>query len=186
MKELIANFQGYFRINIPKTKWIILFATLFFGLFLFLERKKQVKQYKMKITTIITGLLLSMNISFVFVMTLFGRRVYQTRAYRLIPFESYYILFTKGGMELLLQIIINICMFVTLGFLLPCCFQIFEKFRNVVLVTLISSMGIELIQLIFKMGMFEIDDIIHNVFGAVIGYTIYVLCKEIKEKVKTK
>lgn len=46
--------------------------------------------------------------------------------------------------------------------------------------TLLGTLGIELIQLIFKMAMFEIDDVIHNVLGAVVGSGLYMLCKKVR------
>ena len=47
-----------------------------------------------------------------------------------------------------------------------------RKFYKVVLSCGIFSAGIELIQLFFRIGLFEFDDIVHNTLGAVIGYGI--------------
>ena len=49
----------------------------------------------------------------------------------------------------------------------------------IVLSAIVLSFGIELIQLVFKLGLFEFDDIFHNVLGAMIGYGLSKCCKKI-------
>ena len=88
------------------------------------------------------------------------------------------------NIESLLQIIMNIVMFVPVGLFLPCCFQKFEKNRFVLLGALILSGTIELIQGITKIGMFEFDDILGNVLGAEIGFGIYWILSRSFRKVK--
>jgi len=180
MAELFSNFQGYLQLNIPRIKWIILLGIVFFFLYCFIQKKDCTLECKNPVIKILCGFLLSLNCSFIFVMTLLGRKPDIMREYRLIPFESYSILISERNMELLLQIIVNILMFVALGILLPSCFRIFEKYRNVVLFTASCSFGIELIQLIFKVGMFEVDDMIHNVLGVVIGSGLHMLCNKVR------
>ena len=179
MIDLYRNFQGYLQLNLPKTKWEFLFCFLFLSLFMFLQKKERVKQHMNSITTLICGGLLSLNCSFVFVMTLFRGSVGTDFGFRVKPFESYYIAFVEENMEVMLQIIINIVMFIPIGFLLPCCFRLYEKYRYVLITTVIVSILIELFQLIFKIGLFETDDIINNVSGAIIGFGFYRMVKMI-------
>ena len=54
-----------------------------------------------------------------------------------------------------------------------------RKLRMIVLSAIVLSFGIELIQLVFKLGLFEFDDIFHNVLGAMIGYGLSKCCKKI-------
>jgi len=89
--------------------------------------------------------------------------------WRLQPFASYYYMIENRSMGTLAQIIMNITACVPLGILLPCCFQQFEKWKNMILVVLICFGGVELIQGITRIGLFEVDDIINNVLGAIIG-----------------
>lgn len=84
----------------------------------------------------------------------------------------------------MLQIIINIVMFIPIGFLLPCCFKLYEKYRYVLATAVIASVSIEVLQLIFRMGLFETDDVINNVFGATIGLGFYILAKKVIEHEK--
>ena len=70
------------------------------------------------------------------------------------------------------EIITNIILFIPLGFLLG---------RLVgwkgILIAAVMSAAIETIQLIMHLGLFEIDDIIHNTVGAAIGAALHKLVK---------
>lgn len=64
----------------------------------------------------------------------------------------------------------NIIGFFPFGMLL---YRFFHKLRYVVIVTLMAgcfSLGLESIQYIYGIGQFDIDDIILNTLGAIIGY----------------
>lgn len=184
MTNLYKNFWGYLQLNIPRIQWVLVFGLVLMILFLHLQKKGCVKQHANPITTMISGILLSLSFSFVFVMTLFRRSIGTEFDFRAKPFESYYIAFVEGGIEVMLQIIVNIEMFIPVGFLLPCCFRIYEKYRYVLITAIIVSVSIELLQLIFKMGLFETDDIINNVFGTMIGLGIYIVAKKVKNHEK--
>ena len=184
MRELYSNFQGYFKLNIPQIKWVLLFGLVFMILFCIMSRKGYMKHHANSITTMISGILLSLSCSFIFVMTLFRRFGGVDFDFRAKPFESYYIAFAEGGIEVLLQIIINIAMFIPIGFLLPFCFKLYEKYRYVLITAAISSVSTELLQLIFRIGLFETDDVINNVFGAMIGLGIYIVAKKVKNHVE--
>ena len=186
MSGLYSNFLGYLQLNIPRIKWILLFGLAFFSIFCILEKKGYTKKHKNRLTIMVNGLLLSLNCAFIFVMTLFGRAMGESRSFRLWPFESYGIAFMKGNVEILLQIIVNIAMYVSLSILLLCCFRWLERYRYVVLVAAISSLAVEFIQVIFKIGMFEVDDIISNVFGAGVRVLIFVLVRRLDKEKMTK
>ena len=180
MMNLYKNFQGYLQLNLPQIRWVVLFGLLFMVIYLVLQKRNCARQHTNPITIMIYGVLLSLNCSFVFVMTLFRRSVGADFDFRAKPFESYYIAFAEGGIEVMQQIIINIMMFVPFGFLLPCCFKLYEKYRYVLITAVIASVSIELLQLILKIGLFETDDVINNVFGVMIGLGIYVAAKKMR------
>lgn len=73
------------------------------------------------------------------------------------------------------NIILNICMFVPLGILLPMGIRFFRSFWKVALTGFLLTVFIEVSQLLLKRGMFELDDLMDNTLGAMIGYGIYVL-----------
>ena len=73
-----------------------------------------------------------------------------------------------------MQIFLNIMLFVPFGFLLP---MISERFRSLWLTAVIGFMfsaGIETMQYITGRGLTEVDDVINNTAGALIGYILYV------------
>lgn len=84
------------------------------------------------------------------------------------PFQSYFE-FLSGDVTVLKQNIENVIMFVPLGIALKC---LNYSSKRVAIVGTICSCVIETIQLIFKIGIVEVDDIIHNSIGVAIGIYI--------------
>lgn len=68
----------------------------------------------------------------------------------------------------------NIFLFFPIGFLLPLLWQKYKNRNNVILFAFCFSSGIELLQLFLKRET-DIDDIILNTSGALIGYLIFIL-----------
>lgn len=67
----------------------------------------------------------------------------------------------------------NILLFIPYGFVCPWAFPWLRgSFRNT-FAAFATSLGVETFQLITGRGYFQIDDILTNVLGAVIGYVIY-------------
>ena len=76
----------------------------------------------------------------------------------------------------------NVIGFLPFGFFLPI---LSRRLRNGVLVTMSGfglSLLVESIQLIFKVGCFDVDDMILNTLGAALGYGIYAVCDKIRRK----
>ncbi|MGL5348688.1 MAG: VanZ family protein, partial [Peptostreptococcaceae bacterium] len=69
-------------------------------------------------------------------------------------------------------LILNILMFVPLGFLLPLLFKKCENWYITYAIGLASTLFIETVQFISKRGIFELDDILNNTIGCMIGYGI--------------
>lgn len=67
----------------------------------------------------------------------------------------------------------NIFAFAPFGFVLPIISYKNRKFWNIALLSLEFSLTIELIQLLFKVGIFDVDDIIMNTIGGMIGYLCF-------------
>lgn len=71
----------------------------------------------------------------------------------------------------------NIVLFVPLGVFLPLLFRSMEKLQKWLPALLVILLSIEAVQLLTRRGSFDIDDLILNTFGAVIGFGIYVVMK---------
>lgn len=74
--------------------------------------------------------------------------------------------------------VLNMLLFVPLGCLLPYNISLWKnetnsnrlQFRTAILIGLCVSLAIETSQLIFKVGVFEIDDLVKNTMGTGLGY----------------
>ena len=106
--------------------------------------------------------------------TIFYREeTFEKRDY-LHPLWSYSVLYNK----LLAQIIMNILLFIPIGFFTGGAIKK-KHIWNVIGIGFLLSFFIELTQLITTRGVFNVDDIIHNVVGCVIGFSFFVLCYKI-------
>ena len=78
-----------------------------------------------------------------------------------------------GGLRSEVYIIENIIFFIPYGFLLPASFKRLRSFITIFLICFISSFFIELAQLIFCLGRCQMDDLLANVLGGIIGYILF-------------
>lgn len=75
--------------------------------------------------------------------------------------------------QIIINIFGNIFVFIPLGLLLPILFKICRNFAKLLILCLFIILFIEIIQFIFMIGYFDIDDIILNLIGCFIGYLVY-------------
>ena len=114
--------------------------------------------------------LLAAYILFILMETVLGRESGVGRV-ELVPFWSY------SHPELRMEIIVNYVLFIPLGLLLYLCLG--EKFGlRVVMAGFLLSVTVELIQLTFKIGVFEFDDMIGNTIGCFAGAVAGMLIKK--------
>ncbi|MEE6449437.1 VanZ family protein [Gottfriedia acidiceleris] len=64
----------------------------------------------------------------------------------------------------------NIIGFVPFGFILPILLKRFKNFKVIIFSTFSLSLTYEVIQLLFDFGSFDIDDLILNTLGGLLGY----------------
>ena len=113
--------------------------------------------------------LLAAYMVFVLMETIIGREPRSLRM-ELVPFWSY------NHPELRMEIVLNYILFMPLGFLLYLCFEKKYGFR-VVIAGFVLSASIEISQLVFRIGLFEFDDMIGNTIGCLIGSLVGMLIK---------
>ena len=77
--------------------------------------------------------------------------------------------------DLLLNVIGNAAMFVPSGIILPIVYKRLNTFWKVLLAGIGISLCIEIIQLPFSVRATDIDDLILNTIGVIVGYGIYTL-----------
>lgn len=149
----------YGSINIPIIYYIA--AALIFLIFRALFSKKDFPVMK--------GLFFA-YVFLVFSSTVLAREKQPDYDYSLKLFWSYEAIY-YGREDLIIENIFNVIMFIPIGFLL----QFFRKLKipYVLCTGIVLSSVIEISQLVFMKGFFELDDIFHNTLGCLIGYLIY-------------
>ena len=111
--------------------------------------------------------------------TIFFREATFLKRYHLCPLWSY----TELYNNIIAQLIMNIMMFIPVGFFSGGALKKMHIW-NAFGIGLVLSLFIELTQLITTRGVFNVDDIIHNVLGCAIGFLCFVICyKTIKRTV---
>lgn len=82
------------------------------------------------------------------------------------------------------NIILNILIFVPFGFLLPVGLKWFRNFWKTYFAGFILTLVIEISQLLFKRGIFELDDLLNNTIGSMIGYGCFAIVMLIASYIK--
>ncbi len=93
-----------------------------------------------------------------------------------------YCLKTGNWQYFFLNVIMNVLAFAPFGFFLPIISPKNRKLLNIILLSIELTLSIELLQLIFKVGTFDVDDILLNTLGGVLGYGIYYIVKKKGQK----
>lgn len=77
----------------------------------------------------------------------------------------------------------NILAFAPFGFLLPIITPENRKWIKLALITFLFSLTIELLQLVFKVGIFDVDDLLMNTLGGLLGYFIFTIVNELWKRI---
>ena len=152
---------------------------------------KAVKRRK-AVYTVIFLVYLALLIHFLFFSDLLGRStVYEDYRYNLKPFreiDRFWTSIRVGDFSLfLVNVAGNIVMFIPFGFLFTVIMENRQarpgfSFVDTFLAALLLCMLVETCQLLTKVGVFDVDDIILNVFGSVLGYMIYLIVRAVRNK----
>ncbi len=110
----------------------------------------------------------------VLAVTLLSRKATPAMHYELTPFWSYAEWERLGE-----QIIANVVMFIPIGFLLGR-----EIGRKAISAAALHSAAIELLQLVTRRGLCELDDIIHNTLGAVFGVLLARIFESLLQRIR--
>lgn len=115
----------------------------------------------------------------IFLYTFLSRSVKNDVNYNLTPFWSYQHIFLTHDFKIVLEVLINCLMFMPVGILVPWAYEKYlcedrkREQKAVLLFGLIISVSLECLQLFTRTGLFEWDDIIHNMIGLILGYGLY-------------
>jgi glycopeptide antibiotics resistance protein len=98
-----------------------------------------------------------------FCSTVIFRATGATRQYDFHPFWSY------SRPDLLVENIMNVVVFIPVGLLLCCAFKQITWWKTL-LIGCSISITIEALQFFFMKGFSELDDVMHNTLGCILGY----------------
>lgn len=145
------------------------------------DRKKQILIKKLVLGAVFIGYII-----FVLELTVFGRGTSHYLQMNLQPFSGYIDAWKKYSLRDLQNCIFNILMFVPLGIFLPLISSKFKKFKWLLLIVLSATLSIETYQTLSGAGIFELDDLMNNSLGGIMGYQLYRLGASIVDHKKVK
>lgn len=166
----IKNYLYLLWIGVPEyVYWSILF-TIIICLFVAIinHKKKNVIRN--------CSFFILLNYTYLILCSTVFYRISDHRGFDLKPLWSYKAIL-EGQQYVLPEIVMNIAVFVPIGYLGAILFKK-NKPSQILLVGTLISFTIECLQFILKKGFCEVDDIIHNVLGCQIGY---ILCMTTKK-----
>lgn len=177
--DLYQIYQNQIR---PWPTWVTILFIFGFGILLFLNlffhKRKRTKVYQ-----IIESITLYIYVFIVLSSTLFTRVQMPQHMANLKLFWSYQYIYVTKDMGLLQEVILNIFMLMPIGILIPITFGKRVNFSKTVFIGFLVSFFIEINQYIFRLGLFEFDDLFHNTLGVLIGYSLYALILRIHDAI---
>lgn len=89
-----------------------------------------------------------------------------------------------GIESFVVNIIGNVLAFAPFGFVLPIISVRNRKLLNITLLSLEFSLTIEVIQLMFRVGIFDVDDLFMNTVGGMLGGICFLICHGILRAIR--
>lgn len=169
----MEDWSFLFEIGIPSTFLFALFALIGFACLWVLFIEKDLKKSRRHISFIF----LLGYVVFVYSSTVYFRPGTPSDNIFWIPCSSYYVAFC-GQYHLLLENALNVLLFIPIG-ILYCLSHEDKKPIGAILFSCVMSVSIEIIQYVGRKGVCEIDDVLHNTIGGILGYW---LCNAFLEK----
>lgn len=148
-----------------------------------IETKRKIQAF----STTLFILYLFLLTYFLFFSEGFGRAYTEREyAYNLEPFKEIRRFWTYreelGPLAVFINLAGNVLCFVPFGAILP---VLNHKARNFFVITFLSfefSLIVECVQLISKVGSFDVDDLMLNTIGGVLGFLVFTVCNRVRRK----
>ena len=86
-----------------------------------------------------------------------------------------------GGFAVFANLFGNILIFVPFGFFLPMGSRR-RSFLGTTWNSFLLSLGVEVFQLFTKVGSFDVDDLLLNTLGGILGYLLFVFCNAVRRR----
>lgn len=105
---------------------------------------------------------------------------YHWRSSNFIPFKTihFYLFLANINLNIRIENLVgNIIGFGPFGFLFPLLIKNFRNFKVIILLTFCLSLTYEILQLLFDLGSFDVDDLILNTTSGFLGYLLFKLTR---------
>lgn len=166
MTDIFQKYLTELYKDVPFGMYEVLLYILCIGVVLVLTIKGIRKGWRL-----VSRLVLVEYVVLLFFTTVFSRNYSDAPRFNITPFWSY-IEIINGKRSLIPENIMNVAVFVLVGVLLGLSFSEL-KWKGVIFFAVCVSLSIEILQFIFHRGFSELDDVLHNTLGCIIGYGLY-------------
>lgn len=123
---------------------------------------------------------------FLFFSEQMGRVPSNEYKYSLVPLREIrrYLMYWReiGTWNVMLNLLGNVICFVPFGFVLPIISRSQRRGYKILLLSFLCSLLVELIQLVSKVGSCDVDDIILNTFGGMLGFFLFFAGRRFMQK----
>lgn len=177
----LFRYLKHFYLYVLKIDWELQIVTLLMTILLALIMWKKYKLQKVTRCQAFACVNLPVYIFILFSSLIFSRTANSEMNVNLQPFWTE-IAILSGETKYIQTLLQNLFMLVPYGILLPIARKV--SLTKTVITGCLISITIEILQLVTRTGLCELDDIIHNTLGVVIGYGIFLLLKRIRSRFK--
>ena len=149
------------------------------------ETKNRIRVISWILFVIYIGLL----VYFLFLSEEYGRTSFDQRIYRynLTPFQEikrFWIYRHRVGFWVaFLNLAGNVIGFIPFGMILPVIWPKTGSFVRILLLSFEFSLCVEIIQLVWKVGSFDVDDLLLNTLGGMTGYLLFYFCNKLRRRI---
>lgn len=116
------------------------------------------------------------------------RVIGRSRSFNLVPFKTIDEMISNYGFTpdvVIVNLVGNVMAFAPLGFFMPIIFRKVENIRTVLFIGAGASLCAEFIQFTLKLGALDIDDIILNSIGTILGFAAYRVAVSLLQRIVT-
>ncbi len=136
---------------------------------------------------VLLGIYLACLIYFMFFSESYGRTLAQQEYhYNLVPLKEIcrFLKYrhTLGMAAVLINVVGNVAVFIPFGGAVPALYPKVRSFVQMAILSFSTSLVLEVLQLLLKVGCFDVDDLLLNTIGGCIGYLVFAGCRRFWRK----
>ncbi|MDF9412482.1 VanZ family protein [Brevibacillus laterosporus] len=137
--------------------------------------ERNVKKWRIISVSILVGIYMVLGLQLILSKQhLFHREYLEINLVPLSTLSNYFFNYTNFNTKTLISnILLKMLVFVPIGVFVPLIFNKVRNFLPVITLVFFVSLASELLQLLLRIGFFDVDDIILNVLGGAIGLSIF-------------